>query len=742
MRPGPVEDKDKLKLAAELRQGEVLVALEEVDWERARGRLSDPAELVLFSGRAKRLREPVSELPAEVQEIYQELSRLRLDAIPAEEAGRFSVSPVGGRVLLLMPEYQRDAMKELLSSFIPGSCFVCSSNLSEALQRENISLIVNLDPALSKRKLREVLSAEDLQIPLEMLSADDSCVGDPVSMLRALELVQTYSVLKALSSAGHGEEGARYPEVGVYGTTAGHFLRKGPGLQIVNPLETLSAIQNRGDPFSHFAELDFPSSRDALALLFGTGAQTASDPWAVRPGFARRYGPEDFQDLIVRPGATLLSLVSSGQMLGYLLGYTEEQFFPQRGQVLLEALKQCGKAPQGKTGYLKLIEITPLGKMFAQLHGMSLNDELFSVMMVLGQAKGIDQFIFECREFPFPNQGAISSHIGHGAVHTGISLASSGIMPEGAPRVTVAGVFYMGPGQGLDAVIRRDHSKIAREDRVKARLDRMKFRFAAKERGVFFIPAEDASLGSRTLAQLKEEPTLKGLSRKDFVSLVRQLQDIHFQPSERDMPVSSAECYADSGVLSVDLLLGLKKGKSLLSLGSGSSHMARFLVRACGVDARQIVLSDTESHMRTRRQGFEFISAENLAESGRCFDYIVLEKPLRELRTANEPTRSYRFFEDLDKVEAAFLDGNLFSLGKREKEFFCALVEADVPFAAGALQKMKNALALLNPGGEMRLAYSGLLPQVEAYLMLKLKESYPELQYIYDQRRGCLCCRL
>jgi len=207
---------------------------------------------------------------------------------------------------------------------------------------------------------------------------------------------------------------------------------------------------------------------------------------------------------------------------------------------------------------------------------------------------------------------------------------------------------------------------------------------------------------------------------------------------DKDYFYFSAPLYFKDGFVDAQMLSRLQNGARMLSIGVGEGHLERLLAIGFGIPQKQIVIADyPRFHPKIRGLGFPeyiFNMTKEWSKFDNKFDYILFPESLNIATLNYGKEMCDRFFEDVKRTTKLCEEGRFDELKKSEINFFIGLMEQDVPVVKTRYQIVRNALANLNPDGEVRISSGIKPPQQPAYIKLKLKQdgvkvSYPAVKY-------------
>jgi len=190
--------------------------------------------------------------------------------------------------------------------------------------------------------------------------------------------------------------------------------------------------------------------------------------------------------------------------------------------------------------------------------------------------------------------------------------------------------------------------------------------------------------------------------------------------------------YIERGFINKDLVMRMEKGGRLLTVGTGKGDLEKMLWKGFGVNPKQIIQSDIELFSTTQdlpfeKKEFDFLGAWPTFDEK--FDYILFPESFgvgfSQVKFADG--RSHRFFETLDRATDKVLKRE--SVPDREISLFKQIIEMDRPSLVKKCDVLLTALENLNDNGEVRLDSHSLDEQAIAFIVLKLREKYPKLEF-------------
>ncbi len=160
-----------------------------------------------------------------------------------------------------------------------------------------------------------------------------------------------------------------------------------------------------------------------LAAAYNSSSVTAGDDLtAPKLGFLNSYTPENFAQMLHKPGCRINLIRLGHTVLGYSVSYLDPTNQPLHSQRLAAALETNGRPPSGNWGYVDSLHITDIGRGVCQLAGIAPYKALLDQLVLDSKEAGITHLIAQTREFPHPNDDALAVHKYHGWREAGVSL--------------------------------------------------------------------------------------------------------------------------------------------------------------------------------------------------------------------------------------------------------------------------------------------------------------------------------
>jgi len=181
--------------------------------------------------------------------------------------------------------------------------------------------------------------------------------------------------------------------------------------------------------------------------------------------------------------------------------------------------------------------------------------------------------------------------------------------------------------------------------------------------------------------------------------------------------------YFKHETITPDLIARMSNGASLLTVGSGDGHLERLLCHGFNISQQQIHTSDRNIHPRIKEEGFPHYEFDMTKPwpINNLFDYIIFPESLGVATMTGEECTSFRFLDDLKKIEKGIFAENVES---RDVEFFLDVITRDAPETVRKYEIIEQALNHVNPQGEIRVKWGLDNLQQRAYVMAKLKRDY------------------
>lgn len=231
------------------------------------------------------------------------------------------------------------------------------------------------------------------------------------------------------------------------------------------------------------------------------------------------------------------------------------------------------------------------------------------------------------------------------------------------------------------------------------------------------------------------------MSQDELVELAQGIIKRHFPENERHQDVYlpeglsytyfSALWHLRDGLVTPRIILDLRNGAKMLSVGSGDGHLERVLIKGFGIPKDRINVSDKSIHPRLLTEGltcYEFDMTKPWPDMKKSFNYVIFPESLGVALLSVPGGASSRFLGNTKRIENTVLNGGIVS--DRDRDFYLELIETDVPSATHIYKVLQEAYKKLCNVGEIRLSKSGSIrsKQLEVYVELKFRRESPECE--------------
>jgi hypothetical protein len=276
-------------------------------------------------------------------------------------------------------------ISHVLKTFVPSTQFNMigsGEELQSAISEGRRFLLdCSFDPRSELRTRRHLAGSPVVQIPRQQL------------LVKTLSKIRENEILRNL-----GEPSAASP---------------GTRLEFVQS----TTLHTNGSCFIDTAVLN------ELATAYNSSSVTAGDDLtAPKLGFLNSYTPENFAEMLHKPGCRINLIRLGHTVLGYSVSYLDPTNQPLHSQRLAAALETNGRLPSGTWGYVDSLHTTDIGRGVCQLAGVAPYRVLLDQLVLDSKEAGITHLIAQTRELPHPNDDALAVHKYHGWREAGVSL--------------------------------------------------------------------------------------------------------------------------------------------------------------------------------------------------------------------------------------------------------------------------------------------------------------------------------
>lgn len=165
-----------------------------------------------------------------------------------------------------------------------------------------------------------------------------------------------------------------------------------------------------------------------LEQLVEARQRVTINPWAEddftspKAGFLDAYDYPRFDSILHSPGSSIQMLTLNGDILGYTISYLDPDHLPEHGERLLGALKNEGKLPRGRCGFVSDYQVTDIGRILGARLGIDVYKEINRQCFEGAREAGLDYLVGQIKAYPNPNTVAAKVHPRNGWSFSGVSL--------------------------------------------------------------------------------------------------------------------------------------------------------------------------------------------------------------------------------------------------------------------------------------------------------------------------------